>query len=466
MTFQSKRLDHLIRTQMRKRNTPGMAISVLKDGQPIYAKGFGLRNLKQFQSIDADTIMGIGSISKSFTAFAVMKLQEMGKLSINDSVADYLLVEPFLSRPEITLKHLLSHSSGIPSMDAGMLGFTYTFDDFSSVYPATSREDFLAHIADASDYLIFRPGEKFFYNNDMYSCLCFIIEQLTGMSFIAFVQQEILNPLNMTRAVFTQQGLDEDPENNVMTGYRFQAENKKRVARESDLPIGGYFPPRGGLYVSMNEMLHYAQCLMNGGEYNGVQLLSPESVAALFDGIISAPYGEGEDPKYALGWSVESPTEAIPYTVIQHSGGMGTSSSFLIMVPELKLAVVTAENSSTGLIPVVVRAAIALAMEQDPEVVVEDLRLAKLVDEIKGMYQSAYGIYNMKVEVKAGILQADIEVDDGSVSLPLIPENLNALEFTTYSLRSKNKSRVQFYRNEETKNVEYVSYDRYLYRRV
>ena len=466
MTFQIEKLDKLIRTQMRRRNTPGLAISVLKSGQSVYSKGFGLRNLKQFKPMTTDTLMGVGSISKSFTAFAVMKLQEMGKLSIDDSVARYLAFEPFLSRPEITLKNLLSHSSGIPSLDAGKLGSSFAFNDFSNLYPATSRDDFLAHIADASDYIIFKPGEKFFYNNDMYSCLSFIVEKLTKMSFTDFVQQEVLYPLEMKRAVYTLQALNEDSDSNVMTGYRFQSVAGKSSAIESDLPIGGYYPPQGGLYVSINEMLNYAQCLLDAGAYNGGHLLSHESVGVLFEGIVPTPYGEGSNPKYALGWTIEQPTKKLPYTLIQHGGGLGTSSSFILLVPELKLAVVAAENASTGVAPLVVRSALALLLDQNPEEVVEVLQISKVLRELQGSYKTAHGLYDLNIELKAGVLQADIEIDDGRFSFSLTPIDLKNLDFAAYSLRLESKSRMQFYRNQETQRVEFVAYDRYLYQRA
>ena len=155
-------LDKTIRQLMRKRNTPGMAMGIIKDGETLYSKSFGCRNLKQQLPMTSDTLIGIGSITKSITAFAIIKLQEMGKLSIDDSVCNYLDFEPFVSRPTIKVRHLLSHSSGIPSLDAGMLAFTYTFDDYSRVYPASSMEDFKAHLADAEDFIRFEPGETFF----------------------------------------------------------------------------------------------------------------------------------------------------------------------------------------------------------------------------------------------------------------------------------------------------------------
>ena len=459
-------LDKTIRQLMRKRNTPGMAIGIIKDGETIYSKGFGCRNLKQQLPMTSDTLIGIGSITKSFTAFAIIKLQEMGKLSIDDSASMYLDYEPFKSRPEIKLKHMLSHGTGVPSLDAGMLSFNYTFDDFSRIYPASSREDFLAHMADADEFILFKPGETFFYNNDMYTCLGFIVEAVSGLSFECFVQQEILTPLAMNRATLTRDAFAEDPDNNRMTGYLFDVKDGKSVAKESEVPMDGYLHAPGGIYASMNEMLNYAQCLLNQGEFGGRRLLSPDSVEQLFSGQISTPYGEGDNPQYALGWSIEEKSTKMPYVVIHHGGGMGTSNSFLILVPELNLAICAAENAGTGITPVICRAAIATVLGQEPEQVIEDLRIGKVLDEIEGTYKSAYNMYSLTIARKAGVLQADVETDDGSFSFPLLPSDIDNLEFSTYSLRANNKAKVVFYRNKDSQQVEFAAYDRFLYRRA
>ena len=461
----SQPLEKITRQLMRKHHTPGLAIAIHQNGKTIYEKGFGLRNLKQRQVMDADTLIGIGSITKSFTAFAIMILQERGKLSLDDSAASYLPVEPFQSRPEITLRHMLCHSTGIPSTDAGTLELSYPFDDYKNIYPATSREDFFAHLADAEAFIIFKPGEAFFYNNDMYTCLGFIIEALSGISFEQFIQQEILQPLQMSRAVLSQQAFDNDPANNVQTGYRFESQGDKRMAIASELPMGGHVQAPGGLYVSMKEMLNYAQCLLNGGSFNGVQLLSKESVATLCKGEISTPYGEGDDPQYALGWSIEPPTEQTPYTVVQHGGSLCTSNAFLALVPELQLAVMVAENACSGIAPALCRSAIALACGQEPEQAVEPLQIAAVIDEIVGSYSSQYNLYQLTVSRQGNILQADMDIDDGRVSFPLIPKDLNNLSFYTYSLRSKLKMAVTFYRDKNTGKVAFAAYDRYLYRR-
>ena len=232
------------------------------------------------------------------------------------------------------------------------------------------------------------------------------------------------------------------------------------------MPIDGHLQAPGGLYVSMNEMLHYAQCLINGGDYKGVRLLSQASVDTLFEGIITMPYGEGKDPMYGLGWTNEQVSENTPYIVIQHGGGMCTSSSFLLLIPEIELAVMVAENASTGITPLIGRVAVALVQEQVPEEVIEDLRIGKVLQEVLGTYSSQYDMYELKLSMKGAVLQADVRTDDGQFSFPLLVDDLEALEFKAYSLKTGSRGRVKFYRNAETQKVEFGSYDRFLYKRV
>lgn len=464
MNFEA--LDKLIRQQMRQRKTPGLALAVIKDNEVLYSKGYGARNVKNHLPMTPDSLIGIGSVTKSFTAFAIVKLEEMGRLTIEDSVADYLPAAPFASRPQIKIKHLLSHSSGIPTMDAGNNSFHYAFDDFSRLFPTEGREEFLAHMGDAEDFIIYEPGEHFFYNNDCYTCLAFIIEDLSGGSFEDFMHETLLAPLKMSRAVLTQEAFDRDPDNNVMTGYLPDVKDGKAQVKTSAMPIGGTVLAPGGIYASMNEMLHYAECLLNRGEYQGQQLLKPESISKLFAPHMPTPYGRGDNPQYCLGWCKSEKTPEVPHEVISHGGGMLTSSSNFVLIPEINLGIVVAENASTGICPIVSDAVIALMQEKDPEQAIEDLRIVKALKEIAGQYHSAHGMYGFKVYRDKGLLRVDADIDDGAISFALLAKDIDKLEFVIYSHRADNKNKVVFLRDEVTGNVKYVTYDRYLYRRV
>lgn len=114
-------LDKYIRKYMRSGKIPGLAISIINNGQIIYSKGFGARDLEKGLPMTPQTLIGIGSVTKSFTAMAIMKLVESGMLSLDDSVSKYLPYPPFSNHQNVKIRHLLSHSSGIPACDASLL---------------------------------------------------------------------------------------------------------------------------------------------------------------------------------------------------------------------------------------------------------------------------------------------------------------------------------------------------------
>ncbi|MHA1618839.1 MAG: serine hydrolase domain-containing protein [Promethearchaeota archaeon] len=460
----SNTLDKFIRKYMREGKVPGLAISIIQEGDIIYSKGFGARDLDSGLPMTPQTLIGIGSINKSITAMAIMKLVEAGKLGLEDSVAKYLPSPPFSNHPDIQIQHLLSHSTGIPAVDASLIQMFYLFGDYSRVCPFQTRDQFLAHIADAEEFIIFQPGERFFYNNDMYVCLGFIIEDLTEQPYYEFIRLEILNPLEMTDAVYTKKNFENHPTNDRMTGYLPKPQDKKMVPTKSPPPILEDMHAPGGLYVSMEAMMNYAQCLLNKGKYKDVQLITPESLERLWQPIIASPYGYGKNPKYALGWSVEK--ECIEYPLIHHGGGMGTSCAFFALVPDLNIGISVAQNCCTGNTATVGRAAIALLMGSAPEDQIEDLKYQALLKDICGEYSSAYDMYSMKITQKGGMVHANLEIDDGPLDFPIIVENFDLLRFKIGHSSSTKKVFVQFFRNAHSHKIEFGTFDRYLYKKL
>ncbi len=470
MTFDqisSDALDKFIRKYMREGKVPGLAISIIKEGDTIYSKGFGARDLEEGLPMTPKTLIGIGSITKSFTAMAIMKLVEAGKLAIEDSVAKYIPSPPFSNHPDIKIKHLLSHSSGIPAIDASLMQMFYLFGDYSRICPVQSRDQLLAHIADAEEFIIFKPGERFFYNNDMYVCLGFIVEDLTGQPYRDYIRSEILTPLEMTDAVFTQKEFDKHPTNDRMTGYLPKPSNNdknKVVPTKSPMPILEDMHAPGGLYVSMEAMMNYAECLLNKGKYKDLQIIAPDSVEQLWQPLIASPYGYGLNPKYAMGWSIEK--ECIKYPLIHHGGGMGTSCAFFALVPDLNIGVSVAQNSCTGNTATVARAAIALLMGTTPEDQIEELRCQALLKEICGEYRAPYDMYSMKITQKGGMVHANLEIDDGPLDFPIMLDDFDLLKFKICHSNSTKKVYVKFFRNSHTHKIEFGTFDRYLYKKL
>ncbi len=457
-----KQLEQIIRNYMRKYKIPGLAISIFQQNKILFSKGFGARDLEQFAPMTPETLIGIGSITKSITAFGIMKLVERGKLSLKDSVSKYLDFAPFTTHPDILIEHILSHSSGVPAADGGLASLFYTFGDYKRVYPATTKEDFIAHLGDPEDFVIFKPGEKFFYNNDMFTCLGFIIQDLSGMSYPEFIKSEILDPLEINRAVFSKEEFDKD--NDKISGYLPEMKDNVMVPKKHSVPLYDYLNAPGGLYISMEEMMHYVQCLIQKGRYKETQLLSTESIDELWTPRITSPYGYGKNPKYCLGWVLDD--NYFSYPCIHHGGGLGISCSNLSLIPELKLGVSVGQNTCTGIVSSIARAALSILLDLDPITKVEELKMQEVIGEISGEYKSSLDLYKLKIYLKGTVLFADIEIDDGSMTLPLIPKELDSLTFTICSSLPIPKQFIRFIRDDSTKKVKFVTYDRYVYRKI
>ncbi|MFX1427523.1 MAG: serine hydrolase domain-containing protein [Promethearchaeota archaeon] len=458
------KLEKIIREYMRKYKVPGLAISIYQDNDIVFSKGFGARNLKEFLPMTPQTLIGIGSITKSLTAFGIMKLVERNEISLGDSVSKYLEFAPFTSHPDIQIKHILSHSSGVPASDGGLASMFYTFGDFKKVYPATTNDDFIAHLGEPENFIIFEPGEKFFYNNDMFTCLGFIIEKISGVSYPEFIKKEILDPLEMKRAVFLKEDFERDPLNDKITGYMPKKMDDSWIPEQKPVPLYNYLDAPGGLYVSMEEMMNYVQCLLQKGTYKNHVVLSTQFFDELWIPRISSPYGYGKTPKYCLGWVIEN--DYYPYPFIHHGGGLGTSCAFFGLVPEKKLGVSVGQNTCTGITSSIGRTALCLLLDLDPLVHVKELKTSQILDEICGIYKSSHNLYELKIYLKGPVLFADIEVDDGFMSFPVIPKESEDLSFSICSTLPVMREGIRFIRDQITNKIKFATYDRYLYQKT
>jgi CubicO group peptidase (beta-lactamase class C family) len=154
-------LEGFILEKMRENKVPGMSISIIADNKTLYKRGFGFRDILSGLPATPRTLYGIGSVTKSFTALAIMQLVEEGKVGLDDSVDKYVpnVPKPFGESPRI--RHLLTHTSGLPA-----LGYAEAFGEVTGSndvwLPICSPEDVITFMQDAQDWAVRRPGEAFF----------------------------------------------------------------------------------------------------------------------------------------------------------------------------------------------------------------------------------------------------------------------------------------------------------------
>lgn len=302
------RMDAVVRDDAEKGEFMG-AVLVARDDVVLFDKGYGSANLEWSIPNDGDTKFRLGSVTKQFTSVAILLLQERGKLTLDAPVKTYLTDAP-AAWDKVTVRHLLTHSSGIPSFTG--------FPDYSSTktLPAT-HASLIARFRDKP--LDFAPGAKFSYSNSGYVLLSAIVEKLSGQSYATFVAENLFKPLGMAD-----------------TGYDSHAMILPRrasgYAPSKDGPIHADYismtipQGAGGLYSTTRDLLKWQRGLYGG------KLLKPATLAAF-----RTPYKDG----YALGIGVQS---AGGVTTIEHGGGIEGFNTSLAYDPDRKLTVVVLGN--------------------------------------------------------------------------------------------------------------------------
>ena len=442
---------------MGKYSVPGLSVSVVKDNEILFERGFGYRNLESLIPMTKNTLAGIGSISKSFTAIAVLQLQERGLLTIEDPIVKFFPWFPQNPEKPVLIKHLLSHSTGLPAIDGTILESLHHIKRHINFTPVVNRSDLEWYIKNAEGERLFDPGEQFFYNNDMYTLIGYLIEDLTGKKLVEYMRKHILAPLGMDRTSYTSEEMSNDSLNDASTGYAI----KDKKALMFTHPYSDFLNAAGGILSSAHEMINYIKFILQKGKIDGNVLLSEDTMEFLWKPIIRSPYTSGNDMSYCLGWNKG---EFFGKTLIQHGGGLLSSTARLSILPEDTIGVFAIENDAKGICAMVVDGILAILTGNDPESL-PTFKYNKLISEVKGTYKSYRGVYSLRVEMKNSLLWAHLEIDDGELDVPLTIKNAENLIFTIPIGAPELQREIRFLRDKATKKVVHATYDRYLYHR-
>ena len=301
-------IDRFLQQHLDEAPVPGFSVVVVAGDRIVFERGYGVEVLGESARVTENSPIGIGSQTKSFTAFAVMQLVEQGKLELDAPVERYLPWFRTADRRggEVTVRMLLHNTSGIPSVDRWLT----SSDRSESAAERSVRQ--LSSVA-----LVRKPGESFEYSNENWTVLGLLISELSGMPYSTYMQRHVFEPMGMTR---TTTALELFDEKEVLYGH-YTGLEQARPARPRFLAEA--LAAGSEMRASSRDMGRYLITLLNGGRYDGRQILSPESVDLLFlPGVRTALYmpemgAMGEDTGYAMGW-VESNVEG---RVVHHHGG-------------------------------------------------------------------------------------------------------------------------------------------------
>jgi CubicO group peptidase (beta-lactamase class C family) len=315
----AERIDAAIASEYRS-DGPGATIIVVKDGKTVFRKAYGMADIANKRPLSPDMALRIGSITKQFTATAILMLADEGKLSVDDDITRFLPDYPTHGR-RITIEHLLTHTSGIQS-----------YTDKPEYEPDMARDMTVSQLIDTfkNDPLEFEPGARWHYDNSGYALLGAIIEKVSGLSYADFLQQRIFTPLGMTHTAY------EGHERSVFphaTGYTSGA-GGFQVAP----PLSMTQPYAAGAIVSsVDDLARWDAAIASG------KLLKAASWQRAF-----TPYvlSTGKRTEYGYGWGI---TTLRGRPVIDHDGGINGFRSFALRLPADKIYVAVLENADDGM---------------------------------------------------------------------------------------------------------------------
>ncbi|MBP7838382.1 MAG: serine hydrolase [Bacteroidales bacterium] len=339
--YQSKLsiLDEYYAKALSDWKVPGMAIAIVKDGEIIYAKGFGVKDVRTKEPVDSETLFPIASNTKAFTSAALAILVDRGLISWSDKVTDYLpyfkLWAPYVTE-NITISDLLTHRAGLATFSGDLLWY-------GTLY---SREEIIKRARHLKPAFGFR--ERFGYSNILYIAAGEIIPAVTGKSWEEFIKEELLESLKMNRTVLSTNDLP--GKKNVATPHTDYNEDVIPIEYLNWDNMG----PAGSLISCVNDVAKWLVLQLNRGVIDGDTIFSSERSREMWTSYTQMPISsflETNMPSttfrsYGLGWGLWN---YLGKKIVEHNGGYDGMISQTCMAPEENLAFVILTNKNSNL---------------------------------------------------------------------------------------------------------------------
>lgn len=327
-------LDPQVETMMRQWNLPGLTLGIVKDGEILLTKGYGLRDAAENLPMTPSTILPIGSVTKSFTSLALAMLADDGKLDPDRPVVAYLpelkLFDPETTR-QVTVRDLLCHRTGVPGYD------------IHSVFCAKEeRSEMVKDLSYLEPSAPFRS--KLQYQNQMVMLAGYLLEVLSGMSWQEFISERILKPLGMEHTCFQVAELSGYPEHSL--GYLFNGTENIPVPY---LPLKAV-APAGAINSTAEDMENYLLFQLGDGTWQGERLVSEQRMNEMHSvQMTGSPYfwilDEITDTNYGLGWFVDKYRGHAMYS---HGGNTLGFSALMTLLPSENLGIIALTNATSN----------------------------------------------------------------------------------------------------------------------
>lgn len=319
--------EEYVAKTMEENHIVGAAVAVAGPKEVLYANGFGVKDLETGEPVDPETIFGCASVSKSFTAMAIMQLADAGLLSVDDPVIAHIpefRLKGARDMNAVKMSHILSHTTGLP--------------------PMTRRQDIIdldehvRYIAGADYELLGDPGEYFSYCNDTFLLSGLIIQRKSEQLYRRYMTRHILDAAGMNRSTYNLEELEKL--GNLSTPYVYNRQEQKHEKQR--WPVLGTYEVGGGVRSCVLDLMKYGQIYLNGGLANtGVGIVSSEGVKRMWT---SPMYPTGRSTWYNFGLQVTPNYAGLDATLAEHGGSQPGVSSHFGFVPEKGITVAVLTN--------------------------------------------------------------------------------------------------------------------------
>jgi len=319
-----RQIDAYIGSLVDSAGISGISIAITNGQEVAYSKSFGVANVQTGEQLTNAHFFHVASVSKTFTATAVMQLAEKGKIDINKPLINYL---PYFKMKDpryknITIKQMLNHTSGIPDVT------DYEWEKAES--DAEALERYTRRLADS--VLLSDPGSTYYYSNIAFDVLGDLVAKVSGMSFEKYEKDNVLTPLGMNGSSFYYPEMRKDLQTSAHTG------NPQTVS--AVYPYNRKHAPSSTLTSNIAELSHWAIANMYEGKYKNTQIISPSTFRTMTSPTVTVDPGQGLS--MGLCWFIYPYKGYMNYA---HEGGDIGYRSILSLLPERKLGIIILSNS-------------------------------------------------------------------------------------------------------------------------
>jgi D-alanyl-D-alanine carboxypeptidase len=314
VSAQTDHVDEYIQIEMKKRQIPGLALVVIRSAEIIKMKGYGFANLEHDALVNPDTVFELASLTKQFTATAIMLLVDEGKIKLDDPIPQHLSNAPEHWKG-ITIRHLLTHTAGLPTLENG----------FRTLRRGGGRTNYTtAHMFDAAkkDAISFAPGERWQYSDVGYFLLGMIIEKASGQRYRDFLASRFFEPLGMPSSSVLDQLV---VLKNRAAGYTLRNGEIVHIRRVAQVELPSHY----GIFSTVRDLAKWDSALANG------KVVKQSSLDQMWTPV---KLNSGGSFPYGFGWGMD---ERRGHQMITHTGITGTEYT---RFPHDKLTIIVLTN--------------------------------------------------------------------------------------------------------------------------